>query len=63
MQKWNSRKLGALMAALLTNLLVWSRVEPGVAEAFATAAIDLLTLGYIVVQGWLDRNGEGQYDS
>jgi hypothetical protein len=52
--KWNSRKFAALMIALLTNLLVWAKVESGMAEAFASAAINALTLGYLIVQGWVD---------
>lgn len=53
--KWNSRKFTALMITLLTNLLVWARVDSELAAGFASAAINALTLGYIIVQGWLDR--------
>lgn len=52
--KWNSRKFVALMIGLLTNLLVWAKVEAGIAEAFASAAVNALTLGYVIVQGWID---------
>jgi hypothetical protein len=54
MSKWNSRKFAALMVTLLTNLLVWGNVESETAQAFASAAVNLLTLGYIIVQGWVD---------
>jgi uncharacterized membrane protein YjjB (DUF3815 family) len=54
MNKWNSRKLAALLVTLVTNLLVWGRVESEMAEAFATAAINALALGYLIVQGWID---------
>ena len=27
------------------------------AEAFATGAINALTLGYLIVQGWIDAKG------
>ena len=52
--KWNSRKFAALVIALVANFLVWGKVETELAEAFATAAINALTLGYLVVQGWVD---------
>lgn len=62
MDKWNSRKLAALIAALVTNVLVWGKVDSETAEAFATAAINALTLGYLIVQGWIDskRAGDGK---
>jgi hypothetical protein len=59
MDKWNSRKLAALIAALVTNVLVWGKVDSETAEAFATAAINALTLGYLIVQGWIDSKQAG----
>ena len=57
--KWNSRKFAALLITLIANFLIWARVEADLAEAFATAAINALTLGYVVVQGWIDAKGAG----
>jgi hypothetical protein len=54
MSRWNSRKFAALMVTLVTNLLVWTNVQSETAQAFATAAVNALTLGYIIVQGWVD---------
>ncbi|MCG3197210.1 MAG: hypothetical protein HUU16_11825 [Candidatus Omnitrophica bacterium] len=57
MSKWNSRKFAALIATLLTNFLAWTNVDSETAQAFATAAVNALTLGYIIVQGWVDARG------
>lgn len=54
MSKWNSRKLAALVGGLVANVLIWGRSDSVVAEAFATAAVDAVTLGYVIVQGWVD---------
>ena len=61
MSRWNSRKFAALLVTLLTNLLVYSKVNSETAQSFATATINALTLGYIIVQGWVDskENGNG----
>lgn len=59
MSKWNSRKFAALIMTLLTNLLVWTRIDPGLAEAFATGAVNLVSLAYIIVQGWVDTKESG----
>jgi hypothetical protein len=57
MNKWNSRKFTALVITLLTNLLVWARVESELATLFASTAVNAVSLGYIVVQGWIDAKG------
>lgn len=61
MSRWNSRKFVALLVTLLTNLLVWAQVNTETAQAFASAAINALALGYIIVQGWIDAR-EGSHD-
>lgn len=59
MEKWNSRKLAVLIGTLLTNLLIWGKVDSETAEAFATATINALSLGYLIVQGWIDAKKAG----
>lgn len=60
MSKWNSRKFMALMVTLVTNLLVWSNVDGETAQAFATACVNVLSLGYIIVQGWIDAKEQSR---
>lgn len=52
--KWNSRKFAALMVTIATNLLLWFNVESDLAHAFSSAAVNAVSLGYIIVQGWVD---------
>ncbi len=56
--KWNSRKFAALMITLLTNLLLWMNVDDETAQTFSTAAVNAVSLGYIIVQGWVDARGQ-----
>jgi cytosine/uracil/thiamine/allantoin permease len=55
--KWNSRKFAALMITLVTNLLLWMNVDDETAQTFSTAAVNAVSLGYIIVQGWVDSRG------
>jgi hypothetical protein len=54
MSKWNSRKFVALIVTLVTNLLVYLKVDSETAQTFSTALINALTLGYLIIQGWVD---------
>ncbi len=59
MSRWNSRKLAALLVTLVTNLLVYAKVDSETAQTFATTTMNALTLGYIIVQGWVDAKEAG----
>lgn len=63
MTRWNSRKLAALLVTLITNLLVFAKVDSETAQAFATTTMNALTLGYIIVQGWVDAKEAGNGNS
>ena len=63
MTRWNSRKLAALLVTLLTNLLVFVKVDSETAQAFATATMNALTLGYLIIQGWIDVKEAGNGNS
>ena len=55
LEKWNSRKLVVLLSTVLYNILLYYHTDPDKAQEFSSAFVNALSLGYIIIQGWIDR--------